>query len=262
MGRRRTEVELRAALDTALRHLPIKAGEEWRVPIYVCGLIVLATAEGRNLATFERHGRAKVERKIEALRRRLQAVVAAVDALDERSIDALVGSGLLRAPLRRTALRAIVAARGADLSGGPFARGRGRTAEGRRAQVIADALGGAFAALTGKRPAVRVHSYSSEEEEGKATYRAGQAYGPFLELVGAAFPAVGITRGAEAAAREACRNFKARQQRKAKPVRVPSKPIPVPIMAAADNTPENRLANLKALKQLLAAHYAKHRGQA
>jgi hypothetical protein len=248
-------VELRASIEAALRKLPIKDREDWRLAPAVDGLTTLlvhAPTASRELPAFRKVGRERAEREIDSLITAAEAgnVEAAQRTLDnlhgpaidilsaphvllsrrkrggaaekgssaagrvfgvrmKRSTAAARFSGVIRQPLSADMLPDLAkAARRAisrhtamrKLHAIPPEQRRQQSAEGLFVMAVADTLAGTYRRLTGKRATIYVRSESH--------CRAGEAYGPFLDLVRTIFEIAGIRRSAEAAARAACKSVR------------------------------------------------------
>jgi hypothetical protein len=219
--------QLRAALEAALRRLPIKEGEQWRVASAVDSLVLFAAqahVASRELAAFRKIGREQCRREIGALVRAAEArdlrqAQRALDGLHAPVIDALARAGFLRQRLFMGTLPALAAAAmRAGVERTPQMQRRQRSAEDRFVADLSDLLAGIYVRLTGERPAVATRVIGSRPRRVGRPKRSprgrpySESYGDFFCLVARVFGIIGLQRSPVAAARGACARFRANME--------------------------------------------------
>jgi hypothetical protein len=221
----RSQAELREAFAAALTRLPIRSGEEWRLPLAADWLlaVVAAMPKAHELPAFRRIGRKQAEREIAALRaaaeaRDLPAARRAQAELHAPVIDALARAGFVRQRLCVKMLpKLAAAAKRARLGKVPRMQRRQRSAEDRFIAGLADMLAGFFFDLSGERPTLGVRYIAGSDSASRrgrpkrssSATSATEPYGNFFRLVADTLKIMGIERSPIAAARGACAKFKA-----------------------------------------------------
>lgn len=179
----------RSKLEAAFRRLPIRMEAEGRMPAMVDILNGMPSSAAP--PAFEVATRAATIKDLASLEHEALALAGRLDSLRGPAIDALAASGFVRQPALQGQLRQMAeSARYAKELNIPDSEARGRK-EKKLPSAIADILACNYRSLTGVRPTVRTRAVE------------GVAYGPFLDLVGSVFEAMGIDANPEVYAKPA-----------------------------------------------------------